>query len=163
MNQDDITGFYADCYVLLQNRSQELVEDFLNHFVPNRAKNDTIHTVDLPEWYYYLHDEKSKTFNSDKDLFSFLEEVDDAEYSIYFHNLDNDRIILGAMIFYTKDKCLILGLWCDTLYANTEVEDKVFSKLKDFTKTDLGYITYEDLPMMSYNAFLRKMNELKKA
>ncbi len=156
---NEIKGYYADCYVIQKSRTQKKIEEFLNHFVPNRQATQDEYVINFPEWYFLGYGIKHKIYYDAKDVFECMEKVIDIEYALYFHNQDK-TIIRGAMIFYGTDGCTILGLWCGTKYPNTEIEDKVFDLLKEFAKSNEGYITYESPPELDYLAFKKKMERL---
>ena len=40
-----IMGYYADCYVLTNNRTKKFVDEFLNLFMPNRKEQADIYEI----------------------------------------------------------------------------------------------------------------------
>lgn len=39
-----------------------------------------------------------------------------------------------------------MGIYCETNYLNTEIEDKIFKEIIEHCGSDEGYLTYEDTP-----------------
>ena len=147
MKDFEYNGTYADCYVLSDNRTEKFIFEFLNHFIPER--NESASEYEFPQY----EDETEFIFQNDNQIIKFLSSKPNVEYSIYWNNKRNEDL-KGAMIFFTSDKKIILGLFCNTLKNNTKIEDEYFQKLKFFTESKYGYITYEQVPEMDTGKFL---------
>ena len=126
-------GYYADCYVLANDRTKEFVDRFLNTFVPNRKEQADIYEV--PQF----GDETDKEFDSADDLIQHLELNVNIPYSIYWENVQ-DTEPRFANCFFTDDNNLIVGLGYN---ADDMTENDLLGKLMKFCGTELGYITYE--------------------
>lgn len=126
-------GYYADCYVLTNNRTKKFVDGFLNTFIPNRKEQTDIYEV--PQY----GKEKVEEFNSADNLIEYLELSANAPHTIYWENLD-DKEPRFANCFFTDDNNLIVGLSCE---ADDKTEDELLLKLMDYCGTKMGYITYE--------------------
>ena len=132
----DYTGFYADCYILAAERTSEMINRFLDEFLPNREAATGIY--ELPQH----GGQTEREFDSVAALIKFLVKETSTPYAIYWSNLENSDL-KNAMCFFTDDHCSILGLSCDTPEKGTKVEDQLFERLKAFGKTSIGYVTYE--------------------
>jgi len=126
-------GYYADCYVLTNNRTKNFVDRFLNTFIPNRKEQADIYEV--PQY----GKEIEKEFNSADNLIQYLELNLNIPHTIYWENLE-DKEPRFANCFFTDDNNLIVGLSCN---ADDKTEDELLVKLMNYCGTDIGYITYE--------------------
>ena len=147
MKEFEYNGTYSDCYVLSDNRTEKFIFEFLNHFIPER--NEIANEYEYPQY----EDEAEFIFQNDYQIIKFLSQQTNAEYSLYWNNNLNEDL-KGAMVFFTSDKKIIFGLFCTTLKSNTKIEDKYLQKLKLFTKSKYGYITYEKIPEMDSSKFI---------
>ena len=144
----DYNGTYADCYVLNDNRNEKFIFEFLNHFIPER--NESASEYEYPQY----EDETEFIFQNDCQIIKFLIQNPNAEYSLYWNNTRNEDL-KGVMIFFTTDKKIIFGLFCNTLKSSSKIEDEYYHKLKLFTKSQYGYINYEQIPEMDTNEFIK--------
>jgi len=126
-------GYYADCYVLTNNRTKKFVDEFLNSFMPDRKEQADIY--EIPQY----GKETDEEFDSADKLIRYLELNVNTPHTIYWENLDNIEPRF-ANCFFTDDNNLIVGLGCN---ANDKTEDELLVKLMDFCGTSDGYITYE--------------------
>lgn len=148
MSELEYSGIFADCYVLSDNRNEAFINNFLNHFIPERMESAT--EYEFPQY-------ESKTdfvFKNDKELINFLIQKSNSEYSIYWNNT-KDEDLKGAMIFFTNENKIIFGLYCNVLTNCKKIESEYFEKLKSYLQSDCGYITYEQLPEMNELEFIR--------
>ena len=128
-----IMGYYADCYVLTNNRTKKFIDEFLNFFMPNRKEQADI--CEIPQY----GKETDEEFDSADKLIRYLELNGSTPHTIYWENLDNSEPRF-ANCFFTDDNKLIVGLGCN---ANDKTEDDLLLKLMNFCDTTDGYITYE--------------------
>lgn len=152
-------GELADIYVAVKTRSKEVGDNFLNHFLPNRTES-----ADEYEFPQYSK-ETEREFETVAALMTYLEDYEQAEYNLYWRNLDESNPNKHGMLFYTKDKAIIFGISRDAEIngnLNTRNEDECLQLMKEYFKTNIGYITYEDTPTETYKVFVDIVNELKK-
>lgn len=55
----------------------------------------------------------------------------------------------------------MMGIYCETKYPDTEIEDKIFKKIKEFCISEEGYINYEDAPPLKNKEFREKIKNTK--
>lgn len=149
---DKHKGYFADCYVLTNNRTESFVEGFLNHFVPKRR--ETADEYEVPQY----ADNPVERFKTAREAVKFLVENINVEHSLYWANSEKSDL-KGAELFFTDDAHIIMGIYCETKYPNTEIEDKIFRELKEFCSSDLGYVTYEEAPPHNSEEFKEMIKE----
>lgn len=150
------TVFYADCYILTTDRTLEMVDKFLNHFLPERA--EVASEYELPQF----GETTELKFDTVEGLIEYLVINTSTPYSIYWCNkVETD--IKCAMCFFTDDNHLILGLSCNTLDHDNSVEDEIFRLLKNYGKTSSGYITYENPAPTNAQEFQRIIKRMSKS
>lgn len=143
---DEYQGYFADCYVLTDKRTESFIEEFLDHFVPKRR--ESIDDYEVPQH----ADKPVEIFNTAREAVKFLVENKSVKYSLYWENpIKSD--LRGAELFFTDDSYLIMGIYCETKFPNTEIEDKIFKQIKEFCGSAEGYITYEDTPPLNSEEF----------
>ena len=98
-------GYYADCYVLTNNRTKNFVDGFLENFIPKRKEQ--VEVYEVPQHRGKMEIE----FDSADNLIQYLESNLKIEHIIYWDNLD-DKEPRFASCFFTDDNNLILGLSC---------------------------------------------------
>jgi hypothetical protein len=152
MKEPNYNGYYADCYVLCENRDEKFIIEFLNFFIPEREESSD-------EYEYPQYDTNSKLYfeNVDK-LIKHLIINNTSEYSIYWRNKKKDKL-RGAMLFFTEDGKLIIGLYCDTLKNDSKIEDDYLIQLKEFSKSKFGYIAYEEITEMNTYGFMKMVEK----
>jgi len=149
----------ADIYVAVKTRSKEVGENFLNQFLPKR-----IESADEYEFPQYSK-ETEREFKTVSELMNYMEKNDQAEYNLYWKSLDKSNPNKHGMLFYTKDKAIIFGISRDAEIGgnlNSRNEDECLNLMKEYFKTNIGYITYEDTPTETYKEFVDIVNGLKK-
>ncbi len=147
MKEFEYNGTYADCYVLNDGRTEKFIFEFLNHFIPERKESAS--EYEFPQY----EDDSQFIFQNDHQIIEFLLQKTNVEYSLYWNNKRNEDL-KGAMVFFTLDNKIIFGLFCNTLKGDTKIEDEYFQKLKLFTQSNYGYISYEQIPEMDTNTFI---------
>ena len=141
-------GYYADIYVGLRTRSKEKAIAFLDHFLPERG----VSGVGCP---FPVREDQSELIDTDvNDLMMRLEREKNVNYSLYWHSIDKQNPNRNGMLFYTNDGAIIFGISRDVLgNTSTSHEDECLDAMKEYLKTDIGYITYESPPPDSYTEF----------
>lgn len=71
---------YIDAYFLVENRSAEVVTNFLSNYVPAHTPSAENYPVPL------FSEQPVEIFNNTDDLFKYLERNPENEYSIYWSN-----------------------------------------------------------------------------
>ena len=144
-------GYYADCYVLAPERSAKYVYEFLNHFVEERKCNQD--EFPIPDW-----DNPEQDLGTEVATLSYLEKNGDLPYTLYWDN-KVDSELKGAMCFFTNDGELVLGLSTETYGTEDDsIEREWFEKLKHFSKSVIGYITYENPAPRDSKEFKKRVN-----
>lgn len=134
---DEYNGYFADCYVLTNRRTKEIVNKFLETFVPQREESTDVY--ELPQY----QEKTDITFEKDSDLIDYVVQNKSIPYTIYWRNAEK-LDLRNIMCFFTNDGELILGLSTETKFPNTEIEDFYFKKLQEFAESEIGLITYEE-------------------
>ena len=145
-------GYYADCYVLSDNRTTEFVREFLEEFLPQRKESADEYFVPM-----YSNNPKRR-FNEATKLIDYLCLNSSFENTIYWSNSSKSEP-KGAMCFFTDDGKIIFGLYCNTKYENTEIEDHILTKMKKFIGSEVGLITYEEPAPHNSKEFHRMVYE----
>lgn len=143
---DEYQGYFADCYVLTSNRTESFVEEFLDRFVPNRR--ETADEYEVPQY----ADNPIEIFKTTREAVKFLVDHKNVRHSLYWENPEKSDL-RGAELFFTDDSHIIMGIYCETKYANTEIEDRIFKEIQQFCGSNLGYITYEATPPHNSDEF----------
>lgn len=154
-SEDEYQGDFSDCYVLSENRNTKFIIDFLNQFVPNRI--NTTEGYAIP---HYAGNEVI-TFKKDANLIEYLVENKTVTYSFYWENNKNSEIT-HAMCFFTNDGKIILGLSTKTKFPNTEIEDNIMKKMKEFISNEYFLITYEEPAPLNSLEFIELIHERNK-
>lgn len=144
----------ADCYVLVEKRSKEVILNFLNFFLPYRK--ESADEYEIPQY----ADRPEQVLESATELIDYMVTNSKEIHSIYWHTIEEGLPIKGAMCFFIEDGHMILGINCITYFPDTTLEDKHFQQLKEFANTDIGYVTYEEPPLGSKNEILKRINKM---
>ncbi|GAA5022040.1 hypothetical protein GCM10011506_01690 [Marivirga lumbricoides] len=136
---DEYQGYFADCYVLTDKRTESFVEEFLNYFVPDRR--ESADEYEVPQY----AENPVEVFETAKEAVKFLVENKSVKHNLYWANPTKSDL-RGAELFFTDDSHIIMGIYCETKHPNTEIEDKIFKEIRELCGSDEGYITYEDTP-----------------
>jgi hypothetical protein len=146
---------FADCYVLTQNRTATFIRSFLQTFLPNRQEYDTTYT--LPQF----SEAPAKIFTSAQELMDYLEQNSQEQYAFYWRN-NEEAVLRGAMCFYTSDGQLIAGIFCESQYPDTRIEEGYLQKLQQFCNSTQGLIEYETPAAEDTQPFLERVAVYKK-
>lgn len=153
MLNEKYQGYFADCYILSNNRNKTFILNFLENFLP--VREESADEYEVPQY----GEKTDMIFSSALELIDFLIENPQESYAIYWRNLDKSDLS-HAMCFFTNDGNIILGISTKTKYPNTEIEDNVFKKMQDYLSSEEGYITYEE-PAPKNAAEFRKIIKTK--
>ena len=151
-------GYLADIYVIKKSRSRKIGIDFLNTFLPNRQES-------ADEYFIPQYSENPiHKFDNVGKLMIFLESNREYAQNIYWESTVDENLNKHAMIFYTKDGCMIFGISQNAETNgefNTKTIDTCLLKMKEFLKTNIGYIDYENPPANTYKKFVELVEDLK--
>ena len=143
-------GYYADCYVLSEKRTSAFILSFLDTFIPNRQESAVEYEV--PQF----AETPKIVFKTAFELMEYLTINKEEIHTVYFSNTDKTDV-KGAMCFFTDNGQIILGIYCNTMYPDTTIEDKVLVDLKSFCDNSNGYITYEEPATIEISKFLERV------
>lgn len=177
-NMELIQTYYADCYVLVHDRSKSYVQKFLKFFL--KMPTSMTDEYEIPQY-------SNKPFISFEDynnLLDYLEKHINETYFLSFKGFCYDDFKLKDKIaqndeignkaqkifekhllcncFYLRTGELILGVSCPTQEPNLLIETYFFNLLKEFSRSNIGYITYEQIPPLDIERFIEMSEEWKK-
>jgi hypothetical protein len=136
-------GIWADIYVLTKKRNPALIFGFLNEFLPGRI--ETADEYEIPRY----SSSPTRVFDKADALIQYCCSHQDVEQAVYYWSNESENEPRSAMIFFTEDGHLILGLSTDA----SSLEDHYLTSLIDFCDSQVGYIAYESPPEMTEEAF----------
>lgn len=136
-SQNEYSGFHADCYVLVNNRTKKYIHSFLDRFIPNRE--ESANEYEVPQY----SDNPLIIFQTADELITHLAENLHLNHTIYWRN-KSDSELQGAMCFFTNDGNVIVGLYCHSRTGDPRIENEYFRQLKEFCHSEIGYIAYEE-------------------
>ena len=148
--EKEYQGYFADCYVLVPYRTKGFIHSFLDHFIPDWV--ESAEEYEIPQY----SGDPIAVFESASGLIDYLVKKPDEHHSIYWRNTGKSEI-RGAMCFFTNDGYVIAGLYCETTFPDTTIEDNLLFDLKKFCKSDSGFITYEEPPPQNAIDFLKRV------
>ena len=151
-------GYYADIYVIHKNATKKQILEFLDYFVPNRKESQDGYWI--PEY----SGNPIYEFDNANDLMDFMEMNSNFSNRIYWRNLDENSLNKHIMIFYNEDGSVVFGISRESdsgINLKTNNEDKCLIEMKQFLKSDLGYITYECPPEDTYEDFVKVVINLR--
>ena len=139
---------YSDIYIITEKRDKATVEDFLQHFLPQRE--ESADEYEVPQY-----SEKSEIiFKKAPELVEFCEVNKNIEHSIYWRALGGAKPEHG-MVFYLADGNTIFGLSTDA--ENQQYAKSLPDEMKTFFKVSHGYIGHEAPPdVNNYAEFLEQ-------
>jgi hypothetical protein len=132
-----------DQYFLVDTRESKFVKSFLDKYLPERAA--------VSDYYLIITEDGEKEIDS-KDIdfvLSFYEHHVTNNDIIYLKNLDEESWIAFAILTYTDDAKMILGV--SVLGTFNDVDDvrenvKIFNDIKTFTNSKVACMTVEEPP-----------------
>ena len=140
---------YSDIYIITGKRDSVTVEDFLQHFLPQRE--ESADEYEIPQY----SNNPEKVFNKAYELMKHCERNRKVEYSIYWRARGGVKPEHG-MVFYLEDGNVIYGL-------STDAEDQAYARrllqeMKSYFNASHGYIGHEASPNVgSYTEFLKQV------
>lgn len=115
-----------ELYALSKDRSASAVLAFLDRFAPGRVPA----SVDYPVPAY--GPVTTVTFETDREIMDYLQVHQHQPYNLYWNNFPPDSVAT-AMVFYTRDGAVILGLAVDPEEAKARLAElAAFAKTKYF-------------------------------
>ncbi|MCP3921958.1 MAG: hypothetical protein GY714_05155 [Desulfobacterales bacterium] len=142
--------YYAECYILVENRDQSLIRKLLELYLGE----DIVETSEIYEIPMYS-DEPKFEFKSSNELMDYMEINTCEEQNINW--FDRNKSI-HAGVHYTNDNAMILHVSCE---SETD-EDIILEQLKKQFNTSFGYIAYEQPPPYSSYEFKEIVTKLKR-
>jgi len=156
-NNDEVSlGGMFDCYVITNRRDKAFILSFLDRFVPNRK--ETADEYEFPQY----SSQPQMIFPTADQLMTFMEKTPFEPHTIYWANEQRNDFLTHCMCFYTEDGFLILGGSCHrrlkhpgTIEIDMTYTENFLKELKDFSKSEHGYITFEEPPPINMVEFLK--------
>jgi hypothetical protein len=142
---------FADCYVLTDKRTKDFITSFLNKYLPNRREYTDVYEV--PQF----SGNPAIVFQTADDLIGYLEVHKNEVHAIYWYNQVEDVQMRGTMCLFTSDGQVIMGIFCESLFPNTSIEDYYFKDLQDFCGSTAGLIEYETPAAHDTGEFLQRV------
>lgn len=132
-----------DQYFLVDTRDSKFVIRFLDKYIPQRAPVSD---------YYLIETENGEEEIDSKDMdyvLSFYETHINSVNNLYIENLDKSSLIAFAILTYTDDTKMILGV--SVLGTFNDVDDmrenvKIFRDIKSFANSAVACMTLEEPP-----------------
>ena len=150
--KQEYENYFADCYVLTDSRTKEFINAFLDKFLPDRQ--ESADEYEIPQ---YSNNPTVISKTADK-LIELLERNKNEIHTIYWRN-NSKTTVQNAMCFFTDDGQVIVGLSCQTKYPDTSIEDSYLKDLKNFCKSERGYVTYEENATHNTTEFLERVKK----
>ncbi len=140
-----------DQYFLVDTRDTKFVTRFLDKYVPKREAICEYYIISTE----YGEDEIEPE-NLDFVLL-FYEHHVNTSYYIYLRNLDEDSLIAFAILTYTDDAKMVLGV--SVIGSFNDVDDmrentKIFNDIKAFTNSDTACMVLEEPPPSNTAEFI---------
>lgn len=145
MTPSDVT-LVIDIYVLTERRSADFVGAFLDRFLPDREEAADDYVVDGG-------DGLSHVFGDINDAIAFCCAHPKVYHAFYWRNM-TEGAVLSAMVFFTTDDALILGL----SVADPRLRRILSDALKHFVGAAHCLTTWELPPPTSAAAFKQAIN-----
>ena len=151
-NQEKYQVYFADCYVLTNKRNKSFIISFLDHFVPNRE--EYVDEYEIPQF----SNNPTIVFKSVDQLIEYLENNKKEVHAIYWSNKE-ESTLRGAMCFFNSDEQIVLGVYCETKYPDTTIEDNYLKQLIAFCNSGdtKGLILYEEPAPKDTGEFLERV------
>lgn len=67
----------------------------------------------------------------------------------------------GVELFLSNDEFLVYGIYCNTKFPNTKIENRYFDELKKFCNSNQGYITYEEGSPHNSQKFIENVKKME--
>jgi len=134
----------TEIYVLNNKRKISEIKKFLLLFIKERTLQGDIFCI--PE---FNCDNSKIIFYDEESILQYLINHPTEEYGLYWKN-NKISNISTAMIFFTKDKNMILGL---SVIENIE---ETLKELKNLCKSKYSYIAFEEVPPLNKKEFIER-------
>jgi hypothetical protein len=144
---------FADVYVLANERSVALVEDFLDRFLPHRAPAAADYGVPR------FSEQPRLVFRDVRNLLLYCEASPRESYAVYWNSTDPYGDTQAAHVFFLEDGGMILGL--STARLNKDEPERLLGVLREFAGSSAGYISCEEPPVDSSTEFRRLASSLR--
>tara|TARA_R110002050_G_C8940495_1_gene512576 strand:+ start:100 stop:546 length:447 start_codon:yes stop_codon:yes gene_type:complete len=128
---------FSDIYVISEKRNREIIDLFLNEFLPIR--DESADEYEFPQY----SENPEVIFRKAEEALDKCVAEKNTEYSLYWQALDR-RKPEHAMVFFLPDSHVIFGVSTDDAYPEFAVQ--LLEKMKLFLGSDLGYIGHEAAP-----------------
>lgn len=155
-NQENHKVNFADCYVLTNKRTKDFITSFLDKYLPNRQEYTDIYEV--PQF----SEQPTVVFKTADELIEYLEHHKNEVHAIYWYN-KKEEILRGTMCLFTSDGQVILGIFSESLYPDTSIEDRYFKDLQEFCGSTTGLIEYETPAAKDTEEFLRRVKAFRQS
>ena len=155
-NQENHKVNFADCYVLTNKRTKDFIISFLDKYLPNRQEYTDIYEV--PQF----SEQPTVVFKTADELIEYLEHHKNEVHAIYWYN-KKEEILRGTMCLFTSDGQVILGIFSESLYPDTSIEDRYFKDLQEFCGSTTGLIEYETPAAKDTEEFLRRVKAFRQS
>ncbi|MCA9982691.1 MAG: hypothetical protein KDE59_00290 [Anaerolineales bacterium] len=132
------SGGWTDIYVLTEKRSSALIERFLQTFLPERAESADDYAVRCSS------EGDTLCISQVSTAIQYCCQHSMAELAIYWRNT-GPGTPRAAMVFFTTDEHLILGL----SVANESAAPEYLKRLRLLADSEYGYMAYEEPPIMT--------------
>jgi hypothetical protein len=144
---------YIDSYYLVENRKPKIIYNFIKKFSEKFSENTN-------EYYItdFINTTNNIVFYSTEDLFKFLEQNPNYEYSVYWNN-EVESVIKQFNVHFTNDGNMILGIAIEGNEPNSINSVRLFNEIKNYLNSKIACITIEESPPISTIDFINFCNE----
>ena len=136
---------YADLYFLQEHRSKATVLAFLDEVMPDREESAAA----------YVLESTGETFWGMDELLDQLEIDGRSDNAVYWQNRDSGSSVTHAMVFYTTDGAMILGISMPVQYSVPlpgEIKNR-YARLYQWLEARAGCVTIEEPPPATVAGF----------
>lgn len=103
-----------------------------------------------------MSDNPTTIFNSADELIEYLEKNKNEIHAVYWYNKEEAKL-RGAMCLFTSDGQVILGVFCESLYPDTAIEDDYLRDLKNFCDSSEALIEYQTPAARDTEEFMQRI------
>ncbi len=133
---------YADIYALPGERTEQVITEFLDHFLPDRVESADEH--EIPQY----SSSPTTVYTKASDLIRHCCDNPTEVHAVYWRSENQSE---HAMVFFLRDGGLIFGV--STPAEDHRRVDSVADDFGSFLDTEEVVVTYEDLPPESSKDF----------
>jgi len=142
---------YADIYSLYRSRDRPTIYAFLERFMPDRE--ETADEYEIPQY----ADSPSLVLHTASELLDYCCLHSEEVNGVYWQSIGGSRPEHG-MVFFHADGSMVLGLSTDA--SDQDFVDQLCCDLGKIGEPVASYITHEDLPPPSADAFVELVQSL---